>query len=254
MWSAIAKRATTTSDRRRTDALSSVATGSAPTVIAWDLPTRIAKWLLVVLVGLAFASRYYGDIGLVWHQWNGLAILVVIVFRLLWSMVGGSTARFTTFLRGPSAMISYASGLLRGRPQHFLGHNPLGGWMVVALLVVVAVEAVTGLFTTDDIIVYGPMTSVVSDRTVAMASALHQKIYPVLLVLIMLHVLANILYSLLGQDNLIRAMVTGNKPASTYVDRAPATTGSVIAAVMCLLTAVVIVFGGIWAAGGSPFP
>jgi len=234
--------------------LSFVATSSAPTVIAWDLPTRIAKWLLVALVVLAFASRYYGDDMLVWHQRNGLAILVVIVFRLLWSVVGGSTARFATFLSGPSAMISYASSLLRGRPQHFLGHNPLGGWMVAALLGVIAVEAVTGLFTTDDIVVYGPMTAAVSERTVAMASALHQKIYPILLVLIGLHAFANVLYSLFGKDNLILAMITGRKPESAYVDRAPATPGSVVTAVICLIVAAVIVFGGIKVAGGSPFP
>jgi len=234
--------------------LSSIAADSSPSVAAWDLPTRIAKWLLVALVGLAFASRYYGDVTLVWHQWNGLAILVVIVFRLLWSLVGGSTARFSTFLRGPSAMMAYASSVLRGRPQHFLGHNPLGGWMVAALLAVIAVEAVTGLFTTDDIIVYGPMTAVVSDKTVSMASALHQKIYPVLLVLIALHVLANVLYSLFGKDNLIRAMITGDKPALTFVDRAPATPGTVLTAVICLVVAGAIVFGGIKLAGGHPFP
>jgi cytochrome b len=191
---------------------------------------------------------------LVWHQWNGLAILVVIVFRLLWSVVGGSTARFSTFLRGPSAMMAYASSLLRGRPQHFLGHNPLGGWVVAVLLAIIAVEAVTGLFTTDDIIVYGPMTAVVREKTVATASALHQKIYPVLLVLIGLHVLANILYSLFGKDNLILAMITGRKPESAFIDRAPATPGSVVAAVICLIVAVVIVFGCIKVAGGKPFP
>jgi len=231
--------------------LSSIADSSAPAVIAWDLPTRIAKWLLVALVGLAFASRYYGDAMLVWHQWNGLAILVMIVFRLLWGLVGGGTARFATFLRGPSAMMSYASSLLRGRPQHFLGHNPLGGWVVAVLLVVIAVEAVCGLFTTDDIIVDGPLVAVVSHGTAAAVSALHQKIYPILLVLIVLHVLANILYSLFGQDNLILAMITGRKPKSTFVDSAPATAGSIMAAVICLFISVVIVFGGIVAAGGS---
>ena len=231
--------------------MSSLADSYAPTMIAWDLPTRIAKWLLVALVGLAFASRYYGDAMLVWHQWNGLAILVVIVFRLLWGLVGGGTARFTTFLRGPSAMMSYASSLLRRQPQHFLGHNPLGGWMVAALLVVIAAEAVCGLFTTDDIIVYGPMTAVVSDGAVATASALHQKIYPILLALIVLHVFANVLYSLFGQDNLILAMITGRKPKSMFVDHVSATTGSVVAAVICLLIAVVIVFGAIKVAGGS---
>ncbi|MCS0496155.1 cytochrome b/b6 domain-containing protein [Ancylobacter sp. MQZ15Z-1] len=228
---------------------------SAPaTVLAWDLPTRLAKWLLAALVGLAFASKYYGDVGLVWHQWNGLAILVVLVFRLLWGLVGGSTARFSAFLRGPGAALGYGLGLLRGRPAHYLGHNPLGGWMVIALLLVAAAQALTGLFTTDDIIVYAPMTAVASDETIARASALHQQIYPILLGLIALHVVANIAYSALGSDNLIAAMVLGRKPAGRYVDPAPATPGSVALAIACLAVAVLVVFGGIALAGGNPFP
>lgn len=223
-------------------------------VLAWDLPTRIAKWLLAALVGLAFASNYFGDVGLVWHQWNGLAILVVLVFRLLWGCVGGSTARFAGFLRGPGAALSYVTSLLRGRPQHFLGHSPLGGWMTVALIAVVAAQALTGLFTTDDIVVYGPMTPVASDETIAAASTWHQRLYVVLLALIGLHVAVTSVYSLFGRDNLIRAMISGRKPAGSFVDAAPATPGSVALALACLVVAAAVVFGGIALGGGDPFP
>jgi cytochrome b len=223
-------------------------------VLAWDLPTRIAKWLLAMLVGLAFASNYFGDVGLVWHQWNGLAILVVLVFRLLWGFVGGSTARFAGFLYGPRTAVSYVTSLLRGRPQHFLGHSPLGGWGTVALLALVAAQALTGLFSTDDIIVYGPMTPVASDETISAASAWHQRIYVVLLALIGLHVLVSLAYSLFGRDNLIRAMISGRKPGGTFADVAPATPGSVARALACLVAAVAAVFGGIALAGGDPFP
>lgn len=227
---------------------------AAGTVLAWDLPTRLAKWLLVALVGLAFASKYYGDAGLVWHQWNGLSILVLLVFRLLWGVVGGSTARFASFVRGPRAVAGYVRGLLRGHPPHYLGHNPLGALVILGLIGLVGAQAFTGLFTTDDIIVYGPMTPVVSDETMARASALHQQIYPFLLGLIGLHVVANIAYSLFGRDNLIGAMITGRKPAAGFVDRAPATPGSVFAALACFILAAGIVFGGIALAGGNPFP
>ena len=226
----------------------------APALLAWDLPTRLAKWSLAALVGLAFLSRYYGDAGLVWHQWNGLAILVVVVFRLFWGLVGGSTARFAGFLRGPGAAARYVACLLKGRPQHFLGHNPLGGWVVMALLGLVAAQALTGLFTSDDIIVYGPMTPVVSEETIRSASVWHQRLYPYLLALIGLHVATNIAYSLFGRDNLIRAMMSGTKPAASYADRAPATPGGIGRALACLVLAVVVVFGGIALAGGHPFP
>lgn len=223
-------------------------------VLAWDLPTRIAKWGLAALVGLAFASRYYGDADLVWHQWNGLAVLVVVVFRLLWGLVGGSTARFAGFLRGPAAGLRYGASLLRGRPPHYLGHNPLGGWMVAALLIVVAAQALSGLFTSDDIAVYAPMTAAVSDETIRSASVWHQRLYPVLLWLIGLHVVANLAYSLFGKDNLVRAMISGRKPAGDYADRAPATPGAIGAALACLAVAIAVVFGGIALAGGDPFP
>lgn len=234
--------------------MSAIDSPAPAVVLAWDLPTRIAKWLLAALVGLAFASKYFGDVGLVWHQWNGLAILVVLVFRLLWGFVGGSTARFADFLRGPGAAVSYVTSLLRGRPQHFLGHSPLGGWATLALLALVGAQALTGLFTSDDIIVYGPMTPVASDETIAAASAWHQRIYVYLLALLGLHVLVNFVYSLFGRDNLIRAMVSGRKRAGTYADPVPATPGSVAWALACLVVAIVVVFGGIALAGGDPFP
>lgn len=226
----------------------------APAVLAWDLPTRLAKWTLAVLVGLAFASRYYGDAALVWHMWNGLAILTIVVFRVLWGLVGGSTARFSRFLVGPGRALGHLAGLLRGRSPRYLGHSPLGGWMVAALLAAVAAQGVTGLFTTDDIIVDGPLVRVAGEDWVSCASMLHQDIYWWLLALIGLHVLANLAYSLFGKDNLILAMLTGRKPRAAYADEAPATAGSVLRAVICLAISAGVVFGGIALAGGDPFP
>lgn len=234
-------------------AAKAAANTSQAKVLAWDLPTRLAKWTLAILVGLAFATKYYGDESLVWHMRNGLAILVVVLFRLFWGVLGGSTARFSNFLRGPVAALSYVWGTLRGRPPHYLGHNPVGGWMVIALLLVVSAQAMTGLFTTDDIMVDGPLALVADSDIVARASALHGWIFEILLWLIGLHVAANILYSLFGGDNLILAMLSGSKPAGTFVDRAPATPGSILLAIACLIAAAGLVFGGIMLAGGDPF-
>lgn len=225
----------------------------AGSVVAWDLPTRLAKWTLAVLVGLAFASRYWGDHALVWHMWNGLAILTLVVFRLLWGLVGGSTARFAAFLR-PFAALGYLAALLRGRAPRYLGHNPLGGLMVIVLLALVAAQGLTGLFTTDDVLVDGPLVYAVDESVVSRASALHQDIYWWLLALIALHVAANLVYSLLGKDNLILAMITGRKPVAAYRDQGAATPGSVALALGCLIVSAGVVFGGIWLAGGNPFP
>lgn len=243
-----------TKPRSGTPAAGEASPVPAPGVLAWDLPTRLAKWALAVLVGLAFASKYYGDAGLVWHMWNGLAILTLIVFRVLWGLVGGSTARFAGFLAGPARGLGYAVGVLRGRAPRYLGHNPLGGWMVAALLAIVAAQGVTGLFTTDDIIVDGPLVRVADSAWVERASALHQDVYWWLLALIALHVLANLAYSLFGKDNLVLAMLTGRKPRASYADHAAATPGSVLLALACLVVSAGIVFGGIALAGGTPFP
>lgn len=223
-------------------------------VLAWDLPTRLAKWTLAVLVGLAFVSRYFGNADLVWHMWNGLAILIVLLFRLLWGVVGGSTARFTAFLRGPSSVFAYVRGLVTGRGRAYLGHNPLGGWMVVALLVTVGAQAVAGLFTTDDIMVDGPLVAAFGGDWAPLGSMLHQRIYPILIGLIAVHVTANLLYSLFGHDNLILTMITGHKPKQAFADHVPATPGVVLLALACLAASAAIVFGGIWIAGGNPFP
>ncbi|MFK8250803.1 cytochrome b/b6 domain-containing protein [Ancylobacter terrae] len=228
--------------------------GRSDTVLAWDLPTRLAKWALVVLVGCAFLSKYYGDVGLVWHMWNGLAILVVVVFRLLWGLVGGSTARFAGFLRGPGAILAYVRGLASGRAPRFLGHNPAGGWVVVALLVLVGAQATSGLFLTDDIIVEAPLSTVVSGAVVRWAGWLHHNIYRVLLALIAVHVAANLAYSAFGKDNLILAMLSGRKRGGGYVDHGAARPGPVLLALACLAVAAGVVFGGIALAGGDPFP
>lgn len=229
------------------------ASGARATVLAWDLPTRLAKWTLAALVGLAFVSKYYGDVGLVWHRWNGLVILVVVVFRLLWGVLGGTTARFADFVRGPKAAFTYLRGLVTGRGGVYLGHNPLGGWMVVALLAAVLAQAVSGLFTSDDIMVDGPLVSAFDSSWTSLGSMLHQRIYPILLALIALHVGVNLLYTLF-KDNLLLAIIVGRKPRRAYVDHAAARPGSVVLALTLLLVSVAIVFGGIWALGGNPIP
>lgn len=136
--------------------------------LAWDGPTRLFKWALVLLVFDGWLSNSYGDGYPYWHKWNGYAALVLIVFRLLWGFVGGSTARFSAFVAAPRRAFAYGLALLRGRNPRYLGHNPLGGWMVVALLAAVGLQATTGLFSADAdrLIIEGPLAGRVSDAAV----------------------------------------------------------------------------------------
>jgi cytochrome b len=231
---------------------------SAPGVRAWDLPTRLFHWTLVILIVSAWVSYEYAeslsDETLVWHRANGLAILILIVWRILWGIWGPPTARFAGFVRAPTAIIAYARSLLAGRAARYLGHNPLGALMVLALLTTVAVQAGFGLFATDDNdLVGGPLYRLVDEAQNVRAARLHGFIFNfVLLPLVLLHIVINTLYTLVKKEPLIQAMVTGRKPATPYADAAEATPMAHTAAraLACLAAAAVIVLGGILALGG----
>ncbi|MBF0418133.1 MAG: cytochrome b/b6 domain-containing protein, partial [Magnetococcales bacterium] len=179
-------------------------------VRVWDLPTRLFHWSLVLTVISAFVSRKFGDTMLVWHMTNGYAILVLILFRLLWGLFGSTTARFRSFLTGPGAVIGYLRANLKGEHPRFVGHNPAGGWSVAALLTVLAVQGVTGLFASDDILVKGPLAFLVTEKTVALASTIHRLGFLAMLALVALH-LGAVLFYLTKGDNLILPMITGRK-------------------------------------------
>lgn len=222
-------------------------------VRVWDLPTRLFHWALVILIALAYVSKHWGDDGLVWHTWNGYAVLVLVVWRLLWGLVGTSTSRFSSFIYGPIVAMRYAIDFVLGRPRHFLGHNPLGGLFVFILLGLVGAMAALGLFAYDDHdgFVGGPLSGSVSDAAWAFATRWHIRLFDYLLYAIGLHVVANIIYLIWKRENLVQAMITGRKPAKQYEDQPVTQFASPWLAVGCLFLAGAIVFGGIVAAGGK---
>ncbi|MDE2361607.1 MAG: cytochrome b/b6 domain-containing protein [Hyphomicrobiales bacterium] len=218
-------------------------------VLAWDGPTRVFKWTLVLLVLDGWVSNRFGASLPQWHIWNGYLALTLVVFRVLWGFVGGSTARFSSFVAGPRRALAY----LRG--AKYLGHNPFGGWMALGLLALVAAQALTGLFSADEdrLIIEGPLAGKVSDATVAFASHRHHLIFAALEVLIVVHIAVNLFYAAFRRDPLVKAMVTGEKPAADYADMRSAAAGSWGRAAVCLAIAAALVFGGITAAGGRLF-
>jgi cytochrome b len=184
-------------------------------VAAWDLPTRLFHWLLVVLIACAYISYEFGDVQMKWHMWNGYAILTLCVYRLLWGVLGSSTARFSHFIKGPRAIFGYIHSLRTGQPQKYLGHNPVGALMVMALLVMILVQGTMGLFTSDDIFVEGPLVFLASSDWVTLAGSIHRLGFWVIVSFVGLHVLAALFYLLIKKENLIRAMVTGKKEDKT---------------------------------------
>ncbi|MBS0591568.1 MAG: cytochrome b/b6 domain-containing protein [Proteobacteria bacterium] len=188
-------------------------------VRVWDRPTRLFHWALVVLVVLQFATAKFGFLSMDWHYRFGWATLVLIAFRIVWGFIGSQTSRFVDFVRSPVAVWRYvrcewlpvgktSAPSDRAKP---VGHNPLGGWSVVIMLACILVQAVSGLFTSDDIDAEGPFVGAVSNATIKLASWVHHLGETALLVLIALHVVAIVLHRWLKRDDLVVPMLTGGK-------------------------------------------
>jgi cytochrome b len=188
-------------------------------VRVWDLPLRLFHWLLVACLAGSFVTVKAGWMD--WHFRFGYAALTLIVFRILWGLVGPRYARFSSFLFGPSALLAYLRNATAA--PRTLGHTPVGSLSVFALLAIVAVQASAGLFASDDIASEGPLARLVSNAVVERASWLHHFNEPVILGLVALHLLAILFYRLFRRQSLIRPMVVGDRllPA-TAVDAEPA--------------------------------
>jgi cytochrome b len=181
---------------------------SAP---VWDGFVRVFHWSLVLLFTLSVATGKVGGEWMVWHMRSGYAILALVTFRLIWGFVGGEYARYLSFLTGPIRAIKFAKGLLGKTSQHVIGHNPVGGWMVIVLLLLLATQAVLGLFSNDEIATTGPLARYVSDATSITLMGRHRTIGNVLLVLVGVHIAAVLFHVLVKKEGLIRAMFSGKK-------------------------------------------
>lgn len=177
--------------------MTSVESSTTGSLRVWDPWVRIAHWTLVASVALAWFTRVGGG---VWHERIGYVPLAIIALRTLWGWCGSRYARFSHFVRGPRATLTYARETLSGRESRYIGHNPLGGWMIVALMVGVTVTAGSGwLYTTDRF--WG----------ISWVETLHRVSTNVLLTLVAAHV-AGVLYaSYRHRENLITAMIHGRK-------------------------------------------
>ena len=175
----------------------------------WDLPTRIFHWTLVLAVIALAISGTIGGNAMVWHFRFGYTVLTLLLFRVTWGVVGGRWSRFGAFIYGPRSVISYLKG--QGKPEHSVGHSPLGAVSVFAILTVLAAQVSSGLFSDDDIASAGPLTRFVSSAAVKLATNYHSNIGKwLLLALLLLHIGA-IVYYIWRKHNLVNAMLHGDK-------------------------------------------
>ncbi len=192
-------------------------------VRVWDVPVRLFHWALAGFFAFQFWSGETGGNAMQWHLYAGYGVLSLVLFRILWGFFGSTYARFASFARGPAACLRYARQLFSRRPVPSLGHNPLGGWMVLAMLGALALQTVTGLFANDQIATQGPLADLVSDAWSDRLSSVHAWNFYVLLGLVSLHIVAVLYYRLVKGQNLIGPMFSGVKrvPAKLAESAAP---------------------------------
>lgn len=177
----------------------------------WDPATRLFHWSLVVLVGIAlFTAEFGGADAIDVHQYAGIGVLTLVLFRLVWGVIGSRRARFGDFVRGPRAVVDYLRRTLAGDAPSHVGHNPLGGWSVVAILAALLGQAMTGLFANDDILFEGPLAAKVSKAMSDGLTEVHETIGTVIMILVAVHIAAVAFYWIKG-ENLVLPMIDGRK-------------------------------------------
>lgn len=177
-------------------------------VQVWDVPVRMFHWLIVALVLASWVTSEVGGSAMRYHMWIGYSILTLVVFRIAWGFVGSRHARFSDFVHGPLAVGRY----LRGTSDEVsVGHNPAGGWNVLALLGSLAVQVGTGLFANDELAAEGPFAARVGNEWSELLSTLHRYNFYVLLALVALHLAAVLFYFFVKRENLVMPLITGRK-------------------------------------------
>jgi cytochrome b len=209
----------------------------------WDLPTRAFHWLLAAAVIALVVTAKIGGNAMVLHMRLGLAVLALLVFRLVWGLIGGRWSRFASFVYAPGTVLRYLRGEHRPGDHFEVGHSPLGAFSVFALIALLGVQVATGLVADDEIATTGPLNRFVASATGLAATAWHKGYGQWLLLgLVALHIVAIVVYKLRGK-NLVTPMLTGDKPLPPEV---PASTDSLatraLAAVVLAGTAALAVW------------
>lgn len=182
-------------------------------VRVWDGFIRSYHWVLVLLlVGLWLTG---GNINYIdWHKNLGLVVIALLISRLMWGIVGSHSARFSRFVSTPWAGLRYLRDEIRQTAREPLGHNPAGAWMILLLLALVMLQALSGLFTNDDLFFMGPLASWVDYDTQRALTRFHRNHFDWLLVAVVVHVVVIFIYLMRGKD-LLTPMFSGNKKVAS---------------------------------------
>jgi len=189
---------------------------TAPSIVVWDLFVRIFHWSTVALVLGLVVTAHTGKQEI--HMFLGFSLTLLVLARLVWGFNGTAYARFSNFVTSPVAALRYLRDIATGHPARFLGHNPAGGWMVIALLAALSVLLTSGLILQATLEFDGPLVELlagVTDQQVRLIVAIHESAMNVLYLLIPLHLIGVVLAGRQHKENLVAAMITGSKPTQT---------------------------------------
>ncbi len=200
----------------------------------WDAPTRLFHWAIVLLLIVSYVSVETDRMSL--HYWSGYAVMTLLLFRLVWGVVGSETSRFRQFLRSPAAGFAHLAAFRSREPDREIGHNAAGGWMVLFMLAALVVQVATGLFAGDPIEGGGPFVEQVAKPTQKLLDRIHDFNFNIILGLVGLHILAVLAYAAIKRHDLVRPMVTGKKRLPATM-RQPRFVSPVIAAAILAVAA-----------------
>lgn len=197
----------------------------------WDFPTRIFHWILVIAMAICVYTSYnfsdfydFGPVGsysaMALHQYAGVVILALLIFRLIWGIVGATTSRFSNFIKGPTKILDY----IKRSETSTEGHNPLGALMVIALILALLVQVISGLFLEDNTYMFAnaPFASLIKGDLRGTLLSIHAEGRTILLILIGLHIAAVFVYLIVKRQNLIRTMITGTRSTNKAHTKQPA--------------------------------
>jgi cytochrome b len=177
-------------------------------VKVWDAPTRLFHWSIVALVAISWISADQGYMQV--HLVSGISLLILLLFRIIWGVIGSTTARFTNFVSSPKAVLAYILPGEGAKP-HYAGHNPAGGLMVLTLIGILLLQVTTGLFANDGVAFSGPLALMISSDISDYITMLHGYLFYAILALIWMHVVAVFFYFFVKRENLVIPMFTGFK-------------------------------------------
>ena len=217
--------------------------------LVWDLPLRLFHWLLVASMTASYVTARLGFDWMQWHFYLGYWTIGLLVFRVLWGFFGPRHARFSSFIHAPGAIWLYMKSMFQRDSVRSIGHNPVGGLMVILMLLLVAVQATTGLFTTDDVVWAGPYNASVSSSTASTLSTIHNINFNIIIGAVCLHIAAILFYALYKRQNLVVPMLHGHLPAALVPEHEAISNSQLLKALIVSVVAAAFVY---WVLAHAP--